>query len=73
MTENLESLTIKALGGLQAVTRESGNVVMMADHIARLRDLGKIHRRGFFFTYIPEGAQVIDLATHRRERAGCCW
>lgn len=56
-------------------TAESVNVVNMADHIARLRDEGKIHRRGFFFTYMPDGGQVIDLTAHRLERIRrqyCC-
>jgi hypothetical protein len=47
---------------------EAANVVIMADHIARLRLEGKIHRRGFFFTYMPEGGEVIDLTEHRLER-----
>jgi hypothetical protein len=44
----------------------TANVVIMSDHIARLRDEGKIQRRGFFFTYTPEGAAIIDLATRRK-------
>lgn len=44
------------------------NVVLMSDHIARLRDEGKMKRRGFFFTYTPEGASVIDLASRRQAR-----
>ncbi|MBU0858939.1 MAG: hypothetical protein KJ667_03295 [Alphaproteobacteria bacterium] len=47
---------------------ETANVVIMSDHIARLRDEGKIKRRGFFFTYVPEGAAVIDLTARRLER-----
>lgn len=47
---------------------EAANVVVMADHIVRLRDAGKIKRRGFFFTYTPEGATVIDLTARRLER-----
>lgn len=46
----------------------TANVVLMSDHIARLRDEGKIARRGFFFTYTPEGAAIIDFAARRQAR-----
>lgn len=59
---NVKSATSPATG------LEAANVVIMADHIARLRLEGKIHRRGFFFTYMPEGGTVIDLTEHRLER-----
>lgn len=47
---------------------EAANVVIMSDYIARLRDEGKIQRRGFFFSYHHEAAPVIDLTARRLER-----
>ena len=55
--------SVAALSGLEAA-----NVVIMSDHIARLRDEGRIQRRGYFFTAVRHGANVIDLVDYRLEK-----